>query len=267
MIPSVRAFLLIILVVFPIHAAPATAQQASSGGNDASSPDWIPSQDSAGRAQALTREQVDQQIIEHALASPLLSDKIAAIDYAEKLVSSGQLQKQDTDLVALLGRLATEGTQDQTRTGTKTSNDFPSIRARAVALLGKIGGAQAREAALRVLSTDRDTLVLAEAARALGDLIDQPTPAERDAITRTLQYNDHGARDDYLAFEAVSTIEKLYIRDRRPETPGISGGRYVAPDMRDAGLFQALVDVALGPYSSNVRAKALEVIRLIRNDT
>lgn len=248
-------------------AVPATpASNGSASDSRTTSGDWVVGQPGGPGQTTLTRAQIDTTIVEHGAVSTAISDQLQAVDYAARLLDSGEITRGDTGLVLAVAKLATQTTRDTVRAGNATMNDFPSVRARAVDLLDRIGGSVARSTVLDVLEHDSDSLVRAEAVHALADLADSPTATERQAITLAIQQNNLGAHDDYLAYAAVSAVETIYLRTRRPAVPGIAGGRYIAPELRDVQLNQALVGIALGPFAPNVRAKALELIRLMDKD-
>ncbi|WP_455381205.1 HEAT repeat domain-containing protein [Salinispira pacifica] len=246
-----------------LASLPLFSQQPAGSVTEGNTPDWVRQ---LGPAPPLTREQIDAAVAGFWARSNDPAVKQQALDYLAPLIHSGQITADSPGALPLLQSLAGEGTREQLRRSGAVANDFPLLRLHAVELLSMMGGESARATVATICRTDPSPDVRAAAVTALVDLTPVPTAAETSLLRELLAYNTVRWRSDRLALRTLDAIAAVYAAAARPETPGIVGPRRVAPDLQDPALFQAVADVALGPFASEVRIRAFEVMNVIRDE-
>lgn len=149
-------------------------------------------------------------------------------------------------VVAVLEAMAGEGVSRVTRSGGSVVNDFPDIRRQAVELLGQVGGPRAHAMLLRVLRDDREPMVLAEAAYALGTIGINENNQTSDFLVQLLQReNASPTPDNNLAFSIILSLEALSAANGGLAHPEVIG---------------TLLETASAPYIRTVRLRAVQAI-------
>jgi len=226
------------------------------------SPEWVRPQTAPD---ALTPAQIDQAIGRYWVQAGDQSSAYRALDYISTLLDSGSAAGESAGVMSILVRLASMGTTDVVRSASATVNDFPLVRARAMELLGRVGGPEALSLVLSGCRTDPSPDVRAAAVTALAEIDPQPSEADIVALRTVLIDNARKWNDERLAYAALRTLQTFYANSRRPEAPGIRGPLSVAPQLTDPELFRAVAAVAFGPYSQQVRDLAKAVLNAIRD--
>jgi len=251
-----------VLLLATLPAAVQAQQAPANTAENGSTPDWVKY---PGAGRPLTREEIDAAIAGYWARSDDPSIKAQALDFLAPLIHSGEITADSPGALSLLSALASQGTREQLRKGATIANDYPILRARAVELLAQIGGADALSEVKQICISDPSPDVRAAAVVAVVRLTPEPTRDEISMLRELLASNNARWRDDRLALATLDAVATVYTAARRPEVPGIKNPVYTAPDLRDPGLFQAVAEVALGSYASQVRARAIEVMNLIRD--
>lgn len=162
-----------------------------------------------------------------------------------------QLGMSNEGVATVLEAMANEGVSRQTRVGNTVTNDFPDIRRQAVELLGQVGGARAHSALVRVLRDEREPMVLAEAAFALGTIGINPNNQTSDFLVSILQReNAASTPDNNLAFAIVLSLETLSKQN----------GGLAHPE-----VINVLLETASAPYIRTVRMRAVQAIVNMRD--
>ncbi len=197
-------------------------------------------------------QDVDMRVIGTQARSSNRQSKALAVQAIRSMLNDGRITADNPELVPILRGLALEGTARKTRQGSGTVvNNFPEIRRSAAQLLGEVGGPGAQEALIKVLRSDDEPMVLAEAVYALG-LIGEN---ENNAVTSeiALMLRDQNSRtnpDNNLAYASLLALDRI---------AGQNGG------VNDTLLIDAVLDIAgHGAYLRVVRLKAVETLFALR---
>ncbi len=243
------SFILILLVFIP------TAPGAQEQPGDTTGADWVvdesPEQPSAGNEPAddwisgegrrrPTRSEVTVAHVQAGL--PSLEAKERALRLINRIYEEGRLTAFDAQTIAVLEFLAEEGV----RVG---SGNFPTARRRAVELLAKVGGRDAREILLSVLDNDPEPMVLSEAVYGLGRMQAVPDVELTAAFAEVIRQNNTRYLDDSLAFSTLVAIEMIH--------EGTAG-------IRDPNLFYAIFDMAEAGYARQISERVFYTLDLLR---
>ncbi|MFW5693950.1 MAG: HEAT repeat domain-containing protein [Alkalispirochaeta sp.] len=146
----------------------------------------------------------------------------------------------------ILESLAAEGVGRQVRSNGSIVNNFPDIRRQAAELLGQVGGEQAKDTLVGILRDDPETMVLAEAAYALGQIgLNENNEVSDHMVQTLLRENSRSTPDNNLAFSLILSLERLSAQN---------GG------LADPEVLNVLLETASGPYIRTVRRRAIEAI-------
>ncbi|MFP4382547.1 MAG: HEAT repeat domain-containing protein [Spirochaetia bacterium] len=198
---------------------------------------------------SLDEDPVQLQVYNFYARSADKNMKIQAAEGMERLAREGRITEEDPNSLALLEYLATEGVATRVR-GAETSRYFPESRRVACRVLGEIGGETAETILLEVLRKDTDVTVLAEAVYSLGSITGVPREETAAAFTRLMNTNNLLWHDNNLAFALLGAVEKIAVNN---------GGFTNIP------LFLALLEIPKGPFTKNVRRKAAETAKLLKD--
>ncbi len=245
----VVAFVVLILAAGTLVAqqsAPASQSGTPGGSNSAGK--------SSGSNKDVTIEQlylsqdIELQILRSQATSNDRQIQMLALQSIRSMSQDGS--NNNPGVTAVLQALATEGLQRQVREGNIVANNFPDVRREACNLLGEVGGQAAKDTLLTVLLEDKEPMVLAEAAYALGKI---GLNDNNDAASHIAWVLNHetamAAPDNNLAFACMLAIEKLGSKN---------GG------VSDPEVINSLLNVASGNYIRDVRLKAIDVIYKLR---
>ncbi|HPO48901.1 MAG TPA: HEAT repeat domain-containing protein, partial [Spirochaetota bacterium] len=100
------------------------------------------------------------------------SQKIDILDSILDEFDKVKYSEKDKELVNLVTYLSEEGSTRKEFENNRLVNDNPDVRRKSVQILAKIGGAQARDALINILTNDQNPTVKAEACNALGSVKD-----------------------------------------------------------------------------------------------
>jgi hypothetical protein len=198
---------------------------------------------------SLDEDPVQLQVYDFYARSADKNMKIQAVEGMEQLAREGKITEEDQNSLSLLEFLATEGVSSRVR-GTENSRYFPESRRVACRVLGEIGGHTAETILLEVIRKDTDVTVLAEAVYSLAGITDVPGEETAAAFTRLMNTNTMLWQDNNLAFALIGAVEKIAVKN---------GG------FTDIPLFLALLEIPKGPFSRNVRLKAVETAKLLKD--
>lgn len=169
--------------------------------------------------------------------------KELALRSIRDMVESGQTPD---GVYVILESLAAEGVGRQVRSNGSIVNNFPEIRRQAAELLGQVGGEQAKDTLMTILRDDPETMVLAEAAYALGQIGLNENNEVSDYMVQTLlRENASPTPDNNLAFSLILSLERISAQN---------GG------LPDPEVLNVLLETASSPYIRTVRRRAVEAI-------
>ena len=211
----------------------------------------VAQEDGDGAARTIEELYLSQDLELQIMRSQALSTdrevKLLALQSIRELVQSGN---QSPDVYIILESLATEGTARQVRSNGAVINNFPEIRREATALLGAVGGEQAKNSLIRVIRDDPEPMVLAEAAYALGQIgINENNEVSDHLVQTLLRENASATPDNNLAFSIIISLERL---------SEANGG------LPDAEVISVMLETASSPYIRSVRRRAVEAILNMR---
>jgi hypothetical protein len=176
--------------------------------------------------------------------------KLLALEFIRDAISRGNDREE---IRASLEYLATEGTVTIARENGRIVNNHPLVRRQAVAYLGDLGTAEAKDTLVRILRADNESMVLAEAFKSLARIGINERDATVNEITVVVRhYNALAANkpDEYLIYSALEAYEQLALANG-----GIS----------DQYTLTAIADIMTGPYQKKVRDRARELLTKLFN--
>jgi hypothetical protein len=195
-------------------------------------------------------QEVEIQLLRTQAFSNTREGKALALQDIKSGIEAGKYSSDSKEVMVILDALAGEGVYRTVRTNGELSNDFPDIRKDSVALLGLIGGKAARDILIKVLHSDKEPMVQAEAIYALGNAKD----ASKDNLPYMAEILHNNSAlstpDQNLAYAALLAVEKIAVKEK-----GIA----------DPDIINAVLDVIYGRYQRNVVLKALDVLKKMHN--
>jgi HEAT repeat protein len=198
---------------------------------------------------SLDDDPVQLQVFDYYGRSSDQEMKIEAVKGLEQLAKEGRITNEDYESLELLYYLATEGISNR-KVGLSSYHYSPETRLLACRTLGYIGGERSSEILLDVLKKDADVTVLAEAAFAIGKILEKPDKAAIDSFTRAIKLNTLIWHDNNLALSLISAVENISRRNK-----GIS----------DVSLFLSILDIPNGPFTKAVKYKAIEAAKQLKD--
>lgn len=194
-------------------------------------------------------QSLEMQIIREQAVQLDRDMKLLALDNIEQLLEEGKVGNGDAEVHYLLDYLANEGVGHQVRENNRLVNDFPIVRKEACALLGKLGGEDAKNTLVTILNGDAEPMVLSEAVYQLGVIgLNDNNEASR-AIAAAVNRQNIVNPSDNFAYASLLAFQKLAVAN---------GG------LQDPDAFRAIISIAQGPYIWEVRVKANEVLSELR---
>jgi HEAT repeat protein len=192
---------------------------------------------------------VEMQILREKAFSDDYEIKLGALDDLEKKIDAGSFRADDAQVEFVAEYLSLEGSGHVTRQDGHQINDFPEVRRRAAALLGRLGTEQAKDALVRVLFIDQDPMVKAEAAYGLGVIGMNKDNEVVQALAYVYNKEDPSKPDNNFGYALCLAVEKI-----AKKTGGI----------KDPAAYRMLVKIAQGNYLRTVKTKALQVLEELK---
>jgi hypothetical protein len=176
--------------------------------------------------------------------------KLLALEFIKDAIERGNDREE---IRASLEYLATEGTIVMTRENGRVINNHPLVRKQAVEYLGELGTREAKDTLVKILKSDNESMVLAEAFKSLAKIgINEKDETVNEITNVVRHYNALAANkpDEYLIYSALEAYESL------AQAGGIS----------DQYTLGAVSDIMTGPYQKKVRDRAREVLTALFNN-
>jgi HEAT repeat protein len=192
------------------------------------------------------QETVENMIIREQSRADSREMKLIALKYIGDAIDNGNTSPAVKDALEYLGL---EGILHRSRENGRLVNNFPDVRREAARYLGKMGTPEARDALLRIIYYDDQTMVLQEAVKSLADIGNDDDGRTVSTIAWILQKFHNTNPDDLLAFMAIDAFERLAANN---------GG------LKDPSAIQMLILIADGRYTSLVKDKAKEAMKNVR---
>ena len=212
------------------------------------------SQDKANEKET-TVEELFLQSIELTVIGEMATDssresKLNALSSIEDMIDSGRASGKDQDLVSILDYLSMSGSGVQMRESGLLINNYPEVRRRACESLGKLGGEASKASLINILLTEKEPMVLAEAAYGLGTI----GLNKNNQVTQALSFSILGQNimspDNNYAFAVLLAFEKIAEANNGIEDPS---------------AIRALVRIQNGNYIKTVQRKAKSVLDKLRS--
>ncbi len=161
-------------------------------------------------------------------------------------ISSHSLGKSTWYAVRMLEDAVGAGLATRIRQNKRLVNDFPDLRARAAALLARVGSVASRDALLDAVDAESDGVALAAEIRALGAIASDGDGRSLRAIVRAFNRGAGLSPDNRLASAVADSIGRI----------GVYAGTLGEPS-----AIAALLAISRGGYDAGVRSAAESVLR------
>lgn len=194
------------------------------------------------------QESIETMVIREQSRAESRDMKFIALEYIGEAIEAG---RGGEETQKALEYLALEGIVNRSREGGvgRVTNNYPDVRAKAVAYLGEIGGEPAKNSLLKVVLAEPEPMVLAEAVKALAKIGLNENEEVASTISWIVTRFDVLNPDNSLAFAALNAYEMLAEK---------SGG------IKDPSTIRVILRIAEGPYIKPVQNRAKEVLSKLR---
>ena len=186
------------------------------------------------------------RVIKEQVLSSDFQTQLVALDSIEGMVKDGIVNTEVENLVVILG---TEGMSSIKYSGTIVINDFPEVRRKACTILGKVGTEKSKAALIQILLSEKEAIVKAEAAYALGIIGTDEKGEAVSAIDWVIEREDTVNPDNNFAYAAILALEKIADKNH---------------GLNNSAGYAALIKIAQGNYIRTVKDKALQTIKGMR---
>jgi len=207
-------------------------------------------QDTEGTVEEFYLQSMEMQIIQEQATTLDRDMKLMALDNIESMLDDGKVGEGDVEVHYILNSLVNEGVGHQVRENNRLINDFPVVRKEACALMGKLGGENAKDSLTGILRQDAEPMVLSEAVYQLGILGMNENNEVSTSIAEAVRSQNTINPSDNFAYASLLAFQKL---------AKANGG------LQDPYAFRAIIMIAQGPYIWEVRVKANEVLSELRS--
>jgi hypothetical protein len=195
---------------------------------------------------------IEFQILSEKAFSDSREIKLDVLDEIEAMIEEGTVDDPDK-VEFVLEYLGMEGTARRVRESARLINYYPEVRRRSANLLGRLGGARAKDALVSILLIDDEPMVKAEAAYALGVIGMNDANEVIQALLYTLENEDPQMPDNNLAYAVCLAVEKIV----EANNGDLDSAAY-------SDLARTLVRIAQGNYIKTVRRKALQTLEVLK---
>ncbi len=195
-------------------------------------------------------QSVQMTVIGEQAVSPERESKLKALDFIDEMISNGKASSNSSDIHSILDYLSLTGTGVTYRENGLLINNFPEVRRRACEELGKLGGESSKDSLINILLTDKEPMVLSEAAFALGKIGLNKNNQVSQALSYAILNQDIMLPDNNFAFAVLLAFDKLIKSNH---------------GLRDPTVLRAIIRIQNGNYIKKVKAKAQEVLETLQN--
>ena len=231
-----RAILPAILAMLSISVVSVSAQSTGRGSGEAT-------------IEELYLQSTEIRIINEQARNGDREMKIMALENIQEMIDAGRRSTGAPDAHYVLDYLAGEGIGHEIRENRRLINYYPEVRRRAANLLGKLGGENSKDSLLKILLSDNESMVLAEAAYALGQIGLNDNDEVTEILADVILSQDILNPDNNFAFASLLAYQKIARKN---------GG------IDDPSAFEAIIRIAQGNYIKDVRMKAVQVLNELR---
>jgi len=192
------------------------------------------------------QEAIELMIIRETSRSNSREQKMLSLEYIGDALQRGST---NDELRTTLEYLSLEGTQNKVTEGRRLMNNFPDVRRQAAKHLGTVGTKEAKDALIRICTSDNEPMVLQEAIKSMGTIGLNDNDDAVNAIVWVMnKFNSGDNPDQLMAIAAIDTLEKLARKYRKV----------------DANTIQVIARIAEGPYYRAVQDRAKQALVNLR---
>jgi HEAT repeat protein len=192
------------------------------------------------------QEAIELMIIRETSRGDSREQKLLALEYIGDALERGSTNEE---LRTTLEYLSLEGTQNRVTQGGRLTNNYPEVRRQAARYLGTVGTKEAKDALIRVCTSDNEPMVLQEVIKSLGTIgINENDDAVGAIVWVVNKFNSGDNPDQLLAIAAIDTLEKLAKKYRKV----------------DGATIQVIARIAEGPYYRVVQDRAKQALVNLR---
>jgi len=207
-----------------------------------------PAQNAAGGEQTIEElylNNVAMRVLREQATSTDLDSQLLALTSLRDMIENGKIQSDSAVANDILSYLSFDGISRPVYQNNHVVNNFPEVRREACNLMGQIGGDNSEAILLKVLATDYEPMVLAEAVYALGKIGLNQNNLVSQSIAAAMIRQDAVHPDNNFAFASLLAVEKIAKKN--------SG-------LKDPDTYQAIIRISEGSYIPDVKQKALQVL-------
>jgi len=192
------------------------------------------------------QEAIELMIIRETSRSDSREQKMLSLEYIGDALQRGSTNEE---LRTTLEYLSLEGTQNRVTQGRRLMNNFPDVRRQAAKHLGTVGTKEAKDALIRMCTTDNEPMVLQEAIKSLGTIgLNENDDAVNAIVWVVNKFNNGDNPDQLMAIAAIDSLEKISKKYRKV----------------DANTVQLIAKIAEGPYYNAVKDMAKQALVNLR---
>ncbi|OHD18265.1 MAG: hypothetical protein A2Y34_05850 [Spirochaetes bacterium GWC1_27_15] len=171
------------------------------------------------------------------------SQKVEILDSVLAEFDKAKYTNKDKELVNLVTYLSEEGSTRKEFENNRLINDYPEVRRKSVMVLAKLGGDQARDALINILTNDQNPSVKAEACNALAEVRDNDNGEALRALVYV--YRSTYKPDPNLIFAIINAVKEIANSNASSYADSI----YI------------LSEIQMGNYNRKIREAAYEAIQ------
>jgi len=197
------------------------------------------------------QESIEAMVIREQSRAESRDMKYVALEYINEAISEGRATEE---IQKTLDFLALEGVVNKSREGGvgRVTNNYPDVRAKAVAYLGDIGGEAAKNSLVKVVLSDPEPMVLTEAVRSLAKIGLNDNEEVATSISWILSRFDILNPDNSLALAALNAFDSIAKQNN---------------GIKDPGTIRMIIKISEGSYIRPVQNRAKEVLNNLRQYT
>ncbi|MDR0399897.1 MAG: HEAT repeat domain-containing protein [Treponema sp.] len=195
------------------------------------------------------QESNEIKIIRDQIRGSSEDQKLLALAFIKDAIERGNDREEIRES---LEYLATEGTIVLVRENGRLINNYPLVRKQAVEYLGDLGTEESKNTLIKILKSDNESMVLAEAFKSLARIGINERDETVNEITNVVRhYHSLAANkpDEYLIYTALDAYEQLAL----------------STNISDQYTLEVITNIMTGPYQKKVRDRAREVLTVLFN--
>jgi HEAT repeat protein len=166
--------------------------------------------------QSYLQDALEVMIIRETARSTTREQKLISLEYIGEALERGNTSDE---IRQTLEFLAMEGRRSQARESGRLVNNFPDVRRRAAAFLGKVGTEEARQSLLLITQYENEPMVLQEAIKSLGDIGLNENNETVAHIAFVMNRFNNLNPDNLMALATIDAFEKIAQKNNGLTSP------------------------------------------------